>query len=173
MKLVRNELYVSDDGSLRPRPTDEFEEIPVEMVFRSVGYRGVPLPGLPFHDRWGIVPNEKGRVVDPETNEPVAGVYVSGWIKRGPTGIIGTNKPDAGETVECMLEDAAGGAVLDAQSPDPAGVVEMVRRGQPDYVTWEDWKNLQEAEEEKGKQVGRPRVKFTTVEEMLAALGRG
>lgn len=173
MKLVRNELYVSDDGSLRPRPTDEFEEIPVEMVFRSVGYRGVPLAGLPFHDRWGIVPNEKGRVVDPETNEPVAAVYVSGWIKRGPTGIIGTNKPDAGETVDCMLEDAAVGAVLDPQSSDPAGVLEMVRRGQPDYVTWEDWKSLQEVEEAKGKEIGRPRIKFTTVEEMLAALGRG
>jgi ferredoxin--NADP+ reductase len=172
MRIVRNELYVSDDGSLRPRHTDRFEEIDVDMVFRSVGYRGVPLPGLPFHDRWGIIPNEGGRVVDLDTNEPVKGIYVAGWIKRGPSGIIGTNKPDAGETVDLMMEDLAAGALLNPADADPGAVDRLVRSGQPDCVSWEDWKRIQEIEEAKGNEQGRPRVKLTTEQEMLAALGR-
>jgi ferredoxin--NADP+ reductase len=171
MKLVENRLYESDDGSLRPKATDTFEELDVDMVFRSVGYRGVPVAGLPFHD-WGVVPNESGRVIDPENGEPVTGVYVSGWIKRGPTGIIGTNKPDAVETVATMLEDLAAGAALDPAHPDPASAEELVRGAQPDFVSWDDWKRLQEMEEGKGGAQGRPRAKFTSVEEMLAALSR-
>jgi ferredoxin--NADP+ reductase len=173
MRLVKNELYVSDDGSLRPKSTDQFEEIPIDMVFRSVGYRGTPLAGLPFHDRWGIVPNEKGRVVDPESGEQVKGVYVAGWIKRGPSGVIGTNKPCAVETVDNMLEDLAAGAALDPESPDLAAAEELVRSHQPDFISWDDWKRLKELEDARGEKEGRPRVKFTTVEEMLSALGRG
>ncbi len=173
MRLVRNELYVSDDGSLRPRPTDRFEDLQVDMVFRSVGYRGVPLAGLPFHERWGIVPNEKGRVVDPEMDEPLTGVYVAGWIKRGPTGVIGTNKPDAGETVSAMLEDVAAGKLLSPGQPDRDAAEQLVRRSQPQFVSWSDWLALQEFEEAKGKEQGRPRVKFTSLEEMLVALNRG
>lgn len=172
MKLVKNELYKSDDGSLRPRATDETEELPVDIVFRSVGYLGVPLADLPFHDRWGVVPNEKGRVIDPASDGPVLGVYVAGWIKRGPSGVIGTNKPCAGETVDCMLEDLDGGAILSPEEPDPAAAAETVRRGQPDFISWDDWRRIQELEDAKGKAQGRPRVKFTTVEEMLAAIGR-
>jgi ferredoxin--NADP+ reductase len=172
MKIVRNELYVSDDGSLRPRHTDRFEEIDVDMVFRSVGYRGVPLAGLPFHDRWGIIPNEAGRIIDPDTNEPVRGMYVAGWIKRGPSGIIGTNKPDAGETVDRMMEDVAAGALLNPSSADPDSVDRLVRSAQPDVLSWEDWKKIREIEEANGNEQGRPRVKLTTVREMLAALGR-
>ncbi len=172
MRLVRNELYVSDDGSLRPRATDRFEDLDVDMVFRSVGYRGVPLAGLPFHERWGVVPNEKGRVVDPDTQQPLAGVYVAGWIKRGPTGVIGTNKPDAGETVEAMMEDLAAGVVLRPERPDRAAAEDLVRRGQPAFVSWTDWLALQKLEETLGAEGGRPRVKLTSVEEMLAALSR-
>ena len=173
MKIVKNELYLSDDGSLRPRATDQFEELDVDMVFRSVGYRGVALADLPFNNSWGVVPNEKGRVVDQEKNETITGVYVSGWIKRGPSGIIGTNKPDAGETVDCMLEDLAAGAVLNPAAADSESALEMVRTAQPDYVSWADWKRLQEMEEEKGQQEGRPRAKITSVKDMLAAMGRG
>ena len=172
MKLVKNELYVSDDGSLRPKPTDRFEELEVDMVFRSVGYRGVPVAGLPFHDRWGLIPNERGRVVDPETSQPVRGIYVAGWIKRGPSGIIGTNKPDAGETVDRMLEDAAAGATLDPAQPDAASAEELIRNAQPRFVSWDDWQQLKEIEETRGKEQGRPRAKLTSVEEALAALGR-
>jgi len=172
MKIVKNELYQSDDGSLRPRATDQFEELDVDLVFRSVGYRGVALVGLPFNDSWGVVPNEKGRVIDPDKGEAVTGVYVSGWIKRGPSGIIGTNKPDAVETVKCMLEDLAAGAILSPEAPDGDAALKMVEDAQPDYVSWADWKRLQAMEEEKGKEEGRPRAKLTSVGEMLAALGR-
>jgi len=172
MKIVKNELYVSEDGSLRPKATERFEELDIDMVFRSVGYRGTRLDDLPFNDSWGVVPNEKGRVVNSEAGEPVTGVYVAGWIKRGPTGIIGTNKPDAVETVESMLEDLAEGAVLDPAQPGPEAAAEMVGRAQAAYVSWEDWKLLQKEEERRGEEAGRPRVKITTVEEMLTALGR-
>ncbi len=172
MRLVKNELHVSEDGSLRPRPIDRFEELPVDIVFRSVGYRGVSLAGVPFHDRWGVVPNEKGRVVDQETGGALRGIYVAGWIKRGPSGVIGTNKPCAGETVDCMLEDVAAGAVLAPEHPDRAAAEEQVRRVQPDFVSWADWKRVQEREEGKGREQGRPRAKLTSVEEMLAVLGR-
>lgn len=172
MKLVHNELYASEDGSLRPRHTDRYEDLDVDLVFRSVGYRGVPLAGLPFNDRWGIVPNDKGRVVDPETNAPIAGIYVAGWIKRGPSGIIGTNKPDAAETVDCMLEDALAGVHFHPPITDADSVEAYVRRAQPEFVSWAGWKRIQAAEEEKGKASDRPRVKLTTREEMLAALYR-
>jgi ferredoxin--NADP+ reductase len=173
MKLVQNELYVSEDGSLRPRHTDRLEELDVDMVFRSVGYRGMPIAGLPFHDRWAVIPNERGRVIDPDAKRVMTGIYVAGWIKRGPTGIIGTNKPDAGETVDRMLEDSAQGAVLEPPHPGVDAAEAMVRSAQPRYVSWEDWKRLQALEEERGKSLGRPRLKLTTVPDMLAALGSG
>lgn len=172
MKLVHNELYLSDDGSLRPRHTDRVEDLDIDMVFRSVGYRGVALAGLPFNDRWGIVPNEKGRVVDPETNTPVTGIYVAGWIKRGPSGIIGTNKPDAGETVACMLADAAAGTLLNPSNADAESLEACVRRAQPDFVSWDGWERIRACEEAKGRAENRPRVKLTTREEILALLNR-
>lgn len=170
MRLVRNELYRSEDGTLRPRPTSEFEDLDVGIVFRSVGYRGVPIAGLPFHDRWGIVPNEEGRVI--EAGGPMAGIYVAGWIKRGPSGVIGTNKPDAGETVDAMMEDLSAGRVLDPRCPDPASAEALVRERQPEVVSWGDWQRLKEMEEARGREQGRPRVKFTTVREFSAALNR-
>ncbi len=172
MRLVRNELYRTDDGRLRPRPTDEFEELPVQLVFRSVGYRGVALAGLPFHERWGVVPNEKGRVTWNAGSEGRAGIYVAGWIKRGATGVIGTNKPDAGETVTTMLEDLAQGRLLEPGQPEPEAVESLVRHRQPDVITYDDWRTLDRLEAERGQPLGRPRVKFTSVAEMLAALGR-
>jgi ferredoxin--NADP+ reductase len=172
MRLVKNALYAPEKGTLRPKATDQFEEIPVELVFRSVGYRGVPLPGVPFHDKWGIIPNEKGRVIHPETDQPVVGLYVSGWIKRGPSGVIGTNKPDAKETVSCMLEDLAEGALLDPAHPDATATAQLVRNRQPDYVSYEDWVRLDELEVSRGQAQGRPRIKFTSLEEMLVALDR-
>jgi ferredoxin--NADP+ reductase len=170
MRLVRNKLYATGDGSLRPRATDEFEEFPVGLVFRSVGYLGVPLPGVPFREDWGVILNEKGRVLDPETSAPLVGEYTSGWIKRGPSGVIGTNKPDALETVQCMLEDAGQGRVLTPTHPDPAEAEHRIRDRQPQYVSFEDWLRLDALEVEQGQGLGRPRVKFTRVEEMLEAL---
>jgi len=170
MKLVQNELHLSEDGSLRPRPTERVEELPVDMVFRSVGYRGVPLPDLPFNERWGTVPNEDGRVVPQYGGDPLTGLYVSGWIKRGPSGVIGTNKPDAAETVARMVEDARAGRLLNPPHPDPEAARAMVHERQPQAVSFEQWRALDRMEVERGEAAGRPRVKFCSVEEMLAAL---
>ncbi|HEV8672554.1 MAG TPA: FAD-dependent oxidoreductase [Methylomirabilota bacterium] len=172
IRLCRNELYATPAGTLQARATDRFEELPVGLVFRSVGYRGVPLPGVPFHDKWGVVLNEKGRVVDPATQEAVVGEYAAGWIKRGPTGVIGTNKPDAAETVACMVEDLARRAILDPAAPEVGAAEAVVSRRQPNYVSYADWRRLDALEVARGRAAGRPRIKFTSVEEMLAALGR-
>lgn len=172
MRLVRNVLYATEAGTLRPRHTDQFEEFSIDLVFRSVGYRGVPLPDVPFNDSWGVILNQKGRVILPDTQEAVVGEYTGGWIKRGPTGVIGTNKPDAAETVDCMLEDLAEGRILSPSEPEPAAVEKLIRERQPNYFSYADWLRLDELEIERGQASGRPRVKFTTVETMLAALGR-
>ncbi len=172
MRLVKNNLYKTEVGTLSPKATDQFEELPVGLVFRSVGYRGVPLPDVPFNDRWGVILNEKGRVLDPNTHQPLVGEYTSGWIKRGPTGVIGTNKPDSVETVTCMLEDLEKGAILNPSQPGATSVEDLVRSRQPQYFSYADWLRLDELEVARGIAQGRPRVKFTSVEEMLAALGR-
>ena len=172
MRLVRNELYATSTGALQPRATDRFETIPVGLVFRSVGYRGVPLASVPFNESWGVILNDKGRVLDPGTKEPLVGEYTAGWIKRGPTGVIGTNKPDAAETVECMFEDLALGAVLEPAHPEAAAADALVRQRQPSFVSYADWLKLDAIEVAQGRAQGRPRVKLTSVEEMLAALGR-
>ena len=172
VRLVKNALYSTEEGKIRPRSTDQFEELPVELVFRSVGYRGVALPGVPFHEKWGIVPNEGGRVVDPEEGGKAPGLYVSGWIKRGPSGVIGTNKPDAKETVNCMLEDLARGSVLGPAHPDLEAARKLVCERQPNYVSYEDWTRLDALEVNRGDSQGRPRVKLISLEEMLAVLER-
>lgn len=172
MRLVRNKLVATPAGTLQARPTDQFEELPVGLVFRSVGYRGVPLPGVPFHESWGVILNEKGRVLDPETKQPVVGEYTAGWIKRGPTGVIGTNKPDAAETVSCMLEDLARGMILHPSQPEAAAADALIRQRQPNCLSWGDWLRLNELEVARGRAAGRPRVKFTRVKDMLAALNR-
>jgi len=172
MRLVHNRLYATATGTLQPKATDEFEHLPVGLVFRSVGYRGVPLPGVPFNDDWGVILNEKGRVLDAQSKLPLVGQYTAGWIKRGPTGVIGTNKPDAAETVTGMLEDLARDIHLRPADASPAAVERLVRERQPQYLSYQDWLRLDEIETRRGKETGRPRVKFTRVKDMLAALGR-
>jgi ferredoxin--NADP+ reductase len=172
LRLVRNELYATETGTLQPRATDAVERLSVGLVFRSVGYRGVALPGVPFHESWGVILNEKGRVLDPATKHPRPGEYTTGWIKRGPTGVIGTNKPDAAETVAAMVEDATSGRRLEPPEPDCAAVERLVRARQPRCVSYADWRKLDALEVARGRPAGRPRVKFTRVAEMQAALGR-
>ncbi|HZQ06288.1 MAG TPA: FAD-dependent oxidoreductase [Anaerolineae bacterium] len=172
MRLVKNILVKRPDGSLSAKPTDQFEELPIGLVFRSVGYRGLPLPDLPFDERGGVILNEKGRVLDPQTKQPLVGLYTSGWIKRGPTGVIGTNKPDSVQTVTCMFEDAANGLVLEPTHPQAKSIEEFVSKRQPNYFSWADWQQLDALEIARGLPQGRPRDKFTSIPEMLAALGR-
>ncbi len=172
LTLVRNQLVATETGSLQAKPTGEVETLPVGLVFRSVGYRGVPLPGVPFNEAWGVILNEKGRVLDPETKQPRVGEYTAGWIKRGPTGVIGTNKPDAAETVSAMVEDAAAGRAIDPLEPEAAVIDRLVRSRQPRCVSYADWKRLDALEVERGRIAGRPRVKFTRLADIHAALGR-
>ena len=171
IRLVRNRLVASAIGAIQAQPTEDVEDLPAGLVFRSVGYRGVPLPGVPFDDKWGVVLNEKGGVLDPDTKQPLPGEYTAGWIKRGPSGVIGTNKPDAAETVAGMLEDAAAGQTLEPPQPDPVAAERLVRQRQPSYISYPDWLRLNELEVARGRAQGRPRVKFTRLDEMLAALG--
>ncbi|RMG87605.1 MAG: NADP oxidoreductase [Chloroflexi bacterium] len=170
IKVVHNELYQDDRGNLRPRATDRYETIPVGLVFRSVGYRGVPLPDVPFREDWGTIPNDKGRVLTAADGEVLRGHYVAGWIKRGPSGVIGTNKPDSVETVEQLLADREADALLQPANTSADAVIELLKSRGVRYVTFDDWKRLDELELKRGEAAGRPRLKFSSVEEMLAAL---
>jgi ferredoxin--NADP+ reductase len=171
LRLVRNRLVASATGTIQAQATDRAEELPVGLVFRSVGYRGVPLPGVPFDDKWGVVLNERGRVLDPDTKQPRLGEYTAGWIKRGPSGVIGTNKPDALETVTGMLEDLAAGRTLQPADAEPAAVDRLLRQRQPQVIGYADWLRLNALEVARGQAHGRPRSKFTSVDAMLEALG--
>ena len=166
MRLVRNTLVADGAGGLKAVPTSDVEELPVEMVFRSVGYRGVPLADVPFDEKSGTIPNAAGRVLHPHTLHPIPGLYVAGWIKRGPSGVIGTNKPDAAETAEAMLEDLRAGRVPPPAEPDPAAIERLLRERQPCLITFDDWKTLDRIESERGQARGRPRVKLTEAEIM-------
>jgi ferredoxin--NADP+ reductase len=172
VRLVRNELYESDDGSLRPRSTDRFESVDAGLVFRSVGYRGVALPDLPFEESWGVIPNDAGRIIDPETRAPLTGLYTSGWIRRGPSGVIGTNKADAQETVKSMIEDLRAGVLLEPERPEPGAIREFLDERGARVVTYDDWQKLDALEIARGKAQDRPRVKITRHEEFLNALER-
>lgn len=173
MRLVRNRLVASSGGGISAEPTGEFEELNVGLVFRSVGYRGVAVPGVPFDERRGVIPNDHGRVLDPASGQPVTGLYATGWIKRGPSGVIGTNKPDSVETVATMLADVAAGAHWEPAEPDAGAVDALVRARQPLAITYADWRRLDELECRNGEACGRPRLKFAEIDQMLAALERG
>ncbi len=170
VELVHNELYRSDDGSLRPRPTDKTETLSVGLIFRSIGYKGIAIPGVPFDSRRGIIPNAQGRIVDPDKTQTIQGEYVVGWIKRGPSGIIGTNKPDSQETVNLLLADLADGKLLSPANPSPESVEALLTEKHIEYVTFGDWLKLDAIEQQRGAALNRPRVKFTTVASMLEAI---
>jgi ferredoxin--NADP+ reductase len=163
----RNELYRDEGGAIRPHDTGEREEIEAGLVLRSIGYKGVGVEGLPYDERHGVIPNEGGRVVDPERGERLAGHYAVGWIKRGPTGVIGTNKKDAQETVDRLLEDLEAGRVPQPPQAHRDALEELLRERRPDYVSFEGWEAIDRAERERGEPQGRPRVKFTRVDEMV------
>jgi ferredoxin/flavodoxin---NADP+ reductase len=167
IRICRNTLR-DEDGALRACTTDTIEEFPCDIVFRSIGYKGIPVQGLPFDERRGTVPNERGRILG-EDREPLLGEYVVGWIKRGPTGIIGTNKRDAQETVDALLEDLDAGRLNEPADPSREALEELLDERKPDHVTYTGWEAIDAAEKAAGEPQGRPRVKLTTTEELLEA----
>ena len=159
IRLEKNRL----DENLNAVGTGQFEELEVGMVLRSVGYKGVPLPEVPFDSRKGVIPNQGGRVL--REGQVALGEYTAGWIKRGPSGVIGTNKADANETIKLLLEDAPSLPL--APEPSPEAVTQLLQSRGVRYVTLEHWLKLDQHECAQGQAQGRPRVKVTSVAKML------
>ncbi|MGX9687756.1 FAD-dependent oxidoreductase [Deinococcus wulumuqiensis] len=157
LKVERNRL----DENGNAVGTGEYETLPVQMVLRSVGYRGVALPGVPFDEGRGVIPNEEGRVTGQ------IGEYTAGWIKRGPSGVVGTNRKDATDTVAHLLSDARDGKLLSPARPTRADVDALLAQKGADVFTFEDWQALDAHELAQGKEQGRPRHKVALKEEML------
>jgi ferredoxin--NADP+ reductase len=167
IELVHNRLE-DQDGRLVAVPTGDHETLECGLVFRSVGYRGVGLSELPFDERRGTIRNELGRVVDAGGNH-VARSYCAGWIKRGPTGIIGTNKKDAAETVAQLLEDVHGGRIAHREEVTPEGAEALIAERDVRAVMYPGWTSIDELERAAGEKLGRPRVKLRTWDELLKA----
>jgi len=163
--LGHNEL-ADDNGRIVAKDSGEREEVPAQLVVRAVGYRGVPTPGLPFDEKSGTIPHTSGRI-DGRRNE-----YVVGWIKRGPTGVIGSNKKDSQDTVDTLLSDLSGADLADVDADYAEQLVEWLLQRQPKLITDDHWKLIDEHERSAGRPHGRPRVKVTSVAELLR-IGHG
>jgi ferredoxin--NADP+ reductase len=168
--IGRNEL-VEEGGTLRAKDTGEREELECGLVLRSVGYTGIPIEGVPFDESRGLILNEGGRILDSHDAGHKVGHYTAGWIKRGPSGVIGTNKKDALETVQHLFADVESEKLLSPEKPEPSAVEDLLREKNVRYVSFEDWRAIDQAEVGRGEPHGRPRVKFVRVEEMLETLG--
>ncbi len=164
--IGHNEL-VMDDGSLRARDTGEREELECQLVLRSVGYTGVPLRGVPFDEKKGTILNHEGRVLESHGGEHRTGHYTAGWIKRGPSGVIGTNKKDAQETVTHLLSDVADGRLLAPADPGPEAIENLLAERKSNFVSFSGWQKIDHAEVTRGEPHERPRVKFVKIDEML------
>ncbi len=170
VKMEKNQLRAVAGGDIAASGTGVFETIPAGMILRSVGYKGTPLPGVPYDARKGTIPNELGRIIDPAHDRVVTGEYVVGWAKRGPTGVIGTNKPDAIESVNSLLEDLHKGKLAPCADPEPQAIVDLLRERGIRYINAEEWRKIDSVEVAAGKAAGKPRVKFVQTQEMLQAL---
>ena len=166
--IEKNELSATGSGYLAAVGTGRRETLLATLVIRAIGYRSVALPDLPFDERRGVIPNREGRIVDPANDRVLPREYVVGWVKRGPTGLIGSNKPDAAETVDRMLEDVP--TLTPAEEPDPAAVERLFAERGVRCVEYGHWQRLDRLEVERGEAAGRPRIKFCRVEDMLQAL---
>ena len=173
IRVAVNRLVEASDGSIGVEPTGEQEVIECGLVLRSIGYRGMPLAGIPFDERRGLIRNQDGRVTGDDG--VLRGEYVVGWIKRGPSGVIGTNKKDASDTVARIVEDAEHGrlATPDPQLADAEVIAAWLAERVPDAVTWEGWEAIDAAESAAGQAAGRPRIKLVRLAELIEASRRG
>jgi ferredoxin--NADP+ reductase len=180
LRFLRSPVEILDDGEGRVRgvrlavnriedgravATGEHEELECGLVLRAIGYRGDPVPGVPFDPRLRRIPNDGGRVTD-EAGALLRGEYAVGWIKRGPTGVIGTNKKDAADTVAKLLADRDAGTLNAPRDADAEHTAEWLRERVPHLVSWDGWRAIDEHESRAGEAAGRPRVKLVSVEEM-------
>jgi ferredoxin/flavodoxin---NADP+ reductase len=168
LRVARNRIEPDAHGNPRAVPSGKEEVIDCGLVLRSIGYRGQPLPGIPFDERRGLIRNAGGRVTD-DDDQPLPGEYVVGWIKRGPSGVIGTNKKDATDTVVKLVEDADNDRLNEPVAADRDGTEAWLRTRVPGLVTWGGWQAIDRHETAAGEPHGRPRVKFVRVPEMLEA----
>ena len=168
--LEKNRLEKDEKGNVRAKGTGLQEILNVGTVFRSIGYLGEALPGVPFNPQWGVIPNKTGRVLTSEGGQVIPRLYTAGWIKRGPSGVIGTNKACAVETVRAMLDDFQSGALNHTELPEGSDILGFLSGKGVRVVSFSDWKKLDAEEVSRGQAEGRPRKKLTRVEEMLALL---
>jgi ferredoxin--NADP+ reductase len=167
--VQRNRIVRAGDGTLKAEPTDEpLETIDCGLVLRSVGYRAVPLPDVPFDERYFVLPNDRGRVLGADA-EPLRGVYAVGWIKRGPTGILGTNKRDAAETIDRLVDDLRSGTLPAPEAPETERLDALLAERQPELVSADGWRVIDAHELKSGSEQQRPRVKLASRSELLAA----
>ncbi|MEV4154939.1 FAD-dependent oxidoreductase [Nocardia salmonicida] len=164
--VARNQMIVDDHGNAIAETTEDVETIDTGLVLRSIGYRGRAVPDLPFDGRTGTLPNEDGRVIDPVEGVRLRGTYTAGWIKRGPTGVIGSNRADAANTVDAILDDYRRG-LLSTPTGTASDLVDLVRTRQPQRVDRANWQRIDERETSQGRALDRPRVKFTAIGDML------
>jgi ferredoxin--NADP+ reductase len=160
VRVVRNQL-VEENGRIVARPVGEPELIPAGIVLRSVGYKGVELPGVPFDESTGTIPNDAGRVLGAERT------YAAGWIKRGPSGVIGTNKKDATETIAALLEDARADRLTHERVDSTQTLEALLESRGVEHVEQSGWQAIDAAERSAGEPLGRPRVKLHTWEKLL------
>ena len=148
------------------RGSGKMIELESGILFRSIGYRGIPIKGVPFHESWGIIPNAKGRVTDNDNNV-VPQFYTAGWIKRGPSGIIGTNRACSVETVSCLLEDLKK---LDngIKKSGADAIYKILQSMNIHPVNYDGWKKIDAKEIQRGEPKGKPREKYTYIDEMLS-----
>jgi ferredoxin--NADP+ reductase len=165
--VERTRIEAAPDGRLRAVPTGEQDVLLCGLVLRSIGYRGVPLDGVPFDEHRGLIRNDGGRVVG-DDGEPLPGEYAAGWVKRGPSGVIGTNKKCAAETVSRVVEDARASRLNAPGQPDREAIEPWLRERAPALVTWTGWQAVDAYERSRGEASGRPRVKLTDVDDMVA-----
>ena len=165
--LIEKNTLSGESFRQSARGSGETFTLDTGIVFRSIGYHGIPMPGVPFDESRGVFSNDKGRVMKDGSVEP--GLYTAGWIKRGPTGIIGTNKADSVETVGLLLEDLDN---LDNGEikRGAGGCYEILDRRNIRHISFADWKKIDDAEIARGEPAGKPREKYTYVSEMLALL---
>jgi len=173
VRMERNRLVWDEQGQSRCLGTGVFESIEAGLVFRSVGYRGIPIPDVPFDERKGLIPNAAGRVLRPPGDENGTSEYVVGWIKRGPSGLIGANKRDSAETVRGMMEDLQGREArsLPEGNHEVLEALLMERESRP--INFQDWQLIDAEEQERGRKRGKVREKITDPDEVVSLLRQG